>query len=133
MKTFASALGAATLVVFLGSAPALAVTSSGNQSHSVTFTTALAPQYYGAGEFDGVLHLTFGPHGIVSGWYRSVDVGVPRSVVGGLDGDKLWLDLGRDGLHDIQTTYENGKIVGGTYLGNQVYSFVATPTTTPQT
>ena len=132
MKTFVSALGATVLTVLLGSAPALAVSSSSNQAQSVTFDTAFAPQYFGAGEYDGVMHLTFGPHGIVSGWYRSVDVGIPRPVVGGLDGDKLWLDLGSAGLHQVETTYDRGKIVGATYLGDQPYSFTATPSTTPQ-
>jgi hypothetical protein len=94
----------------------------------VTFDTALAPQYYGAGEYDGVMHLTISPDGTVSGWYRSVDVGTIRTVVGGLDGTKLWLDLGGRSLFDIQGTYENGKIVASTFSGDELYTFTATPT-----
>jgi hypothetical protein len=121
-SVFVTALFASTFTP----APAPAEALATKDMSSLTFDTALAPQYYGAGEYDGVLYLKFGPHGIVNGWYRPDDVGEPESVIGGLTGNKLWLDLGRPGLHDIQATFEGGIIRGGTYLGNQVYSFKAT-------
>jgi hypothetical protein len=125
-----SVLVLATLLVgsLLGSSTTRAVFAAPNDTRTVTFDTAITPQYYGAGAYEGVLYLTFEPGGIVNGWYRPVDVGQPRNVIGGLTGDKLWLDLGETGLHDVQSTYENGKIVGATYIVNQPYSFVATPT-----
>jgi hypothetical protein len=114
----------------LASAPASAVTAPGPAStQSVTFDTALAPQYFGAGEYDGVLQLSISPDGSVNGWYRPVDAGMLRTVIGGLDGDRLWLSLGFGSPtpYSIYATYDAGKIVGSTYFGNQVYTFTATP------
>jgi hypothetical protein len=129
MKRFLTIASALVLASLLGSTTIRPVAAATSDTRTVTFDTAITPQYYGAGAYEGVLHLTFGPHGYVNGWYRPVDVGQPRDVIGGLDGDKLWLDLGEAGFHDIQSTYANGKIVGATYVGNQPYAFVATPTT----
>jgi hypothetical protein len=129
MKRFGMVLATLLIASLFGSTTTRAVFAAPTDTRTVTFDTAITPQYYGAGAYAGVLHLTFEAGGIVNGWYRPADVGQPRNVIGGLDGDKLWLDLGEAGLHDIQTTYENGKIVGATYLVNQPYSFVATPTT----
>lgn len=129
MKRSGMVLAALLITSVIGSSTTRAVVAAPPDPRTVTFDTAFTPDYYGSGAYEGVLHLTFQPGGIVNGWYRPVDVGQPRNVTGGLDGNKLWLDLGESGLHDIQSTYENGKIVGSTYLVNQTYTFVATPTT----
>jgi hypothetical protein len=142
MKTLVFALGTLLLAGALGGSPVGATVTGGTgtstsvtlptDGQSITFNTALTPDYRGAGEYDGVLHLTFGPHGIVNGWYRDADVGIAHPIVGGLDGDKLWLDLGRTGFHVVNSNYDGGKIVGSTYFDNQTYTFVATPTTKQQ-
>jgi hypothetical protein len=128
MKKLVLGLPMVLAACLLQSAPASAAGAPGSSARTVTFDTALTPDQFGAGEYDGVLHLTFEPGGIVNGWYRPVDSGFARNVVGGLDGDKLWLDLGSDGLHDINAKYDGGKIDGGTFIGNQTYTFVAKPT-----
>ncbi len=107
--------------------PALAVTTHATYPALVVYRTALVPQPYGAGEYAGVLNLTIAQNGIVSGYYRPEDVGQFTSVTGGLDGDHIWLDLGRDGLGHLEGTFSNGKIVASTFVGNQVYAFTATP------
>ena len=81
MKLPFAFLATLALAGSIGLAPAGAVSTSGDRI--VTFDTAFAPQYYGAGKYDGVLHLTIAPDGTINGWYRSVDEGRIRNVIAG--------------------------------------------------
>ncbi len=129
MKMPFALIATLTLAVGAGFAPASAVTHAGPVTlpESITLDTALTPQYYGAGEYDGVLHLTIEPDGAINGWYREADVGRIRTVIGGLDGNKIWLDLGTGNSVDLNGTFDGGKITASTYLGDQLYTFTATP------
>jgi len=120
--TYAGALAA----LLFSLATPLASTAMTTGDRSVTFDTALAPQYYGAGEYDGVLHLTIASDGAIMGYYRDGDTADVRTVFGGITGDRIWLDLGRGGP-PITGTYDGGKIVGYTYLEGQTFVFTAKP------
>jgi len=63
----------ATALACVVLAAPLAVSALSTKERTVTFNTALSPEYYGAGEFDGVLHLTFSRNGTIMGYYRDVD------------------------------------------------------------
>ncbi len=121
------AAGAALALVLGAGAPASAATAP---PAKVTFHTALTPEYYGSGEYDGTLNLNIGADGIVNGYYREEDTGKFRQVTGGISGDRIWLDLGYDGPH-LNGTYKDGKIVAYTpIIGPQPYKFTATPEAT---
>jgi hypothetical protein len=70
---------------------------------AAAWADASAPQHYQlktrevieheAGEYDGVLSMTIYPGGIVQRTYW-LDEGGYRGVVGGLEGDHIWLELG---------------------------------------
>jgi hypothetical protein len=128
---------AATAALTLGAlAPAAAATNLPDLPAHITFSTAITPAYFGGGEYAGTLNLTIAKDGSLSGIYRPEDTGMFRTVTGGLDGDRVWLDLGYDGPH-ITGTLRDGKIVGTTpyFLhsdgfdgpGSQPYNFTATP------
>ncbi len=126
-----NALAVATLGAALGLAtvgPASAAQSDAIAPGTHTYHTAFAPQYFGGGEYDGVLRLRVAADGAISGYFRNQDVGTFRNVVGGVSGSRVWLDLG-PGLaaSPIEATVKDGKIVGGTYTSGQPYSFVAVP------
>jgi hypothetical protein len=50
-----------------------------------------------------------------------------RSVVGGVTGQNIWLEIGDEHAIHVDGTYQHGTIVGYTYLDQQ-YKFEATPT-----
>jgi hypothetical protein len=47
-----------------------------------------------AGEYDGRMRLRISPDGIVSGTFMNTQGEVVSSVTGGLDGTKIWLQIG---------------------------------------
>jgi hypothetical protein len=84
-----------------------------SQSITANYTTKLVPQY-GAGEWAGSLTITTQPDGAITGTYRT-DAGDLIPVVGGRDGDHVWLDLGlRSALSIVGTVDESGEIHGAT-------------------
>jgi hypothetical protein len=72
------------------------------------FQTRLYDQLH-AGEYQGQLALTIYPSGIVQGNYRPYDGGF-RTVTGGLDGKRIWLDLGVDHPLHLTGTFSNGVL-----------------------
>ncbi len=130
-----TAVFAGALALGLGiagsSLPALAVTGTQalpQTTQHVTLATSLEPQY-GVGRYDGTLVLTISPDGIVNGTYRPWGEGNFRTVTGGTDGSRIWLDIGYLGRLHIEGTYANGKIVGSTFIADQPFTFSAAPTT----
>jgi hypothetical protein len=63
-----------------------------------------------AGEYDGRMRLRISPDGIVGGMFMDTE-GHISQVVGGLDGTKIWLQIG-DHLPSRQLTF-NGAFVNG--------------------
>jgi hypothetical protein len=91
-------------------------------------TTMAASDRVSAGAYEGTLYLNISKDGIVQGTYREADASGLRDVTGGLDGDKIWLQIGNRGGMHITGTYIDGVIVGYTYRG-QSFKFVARPVT----
>jgi hypothetical protein len=138
MNTFRVLASAAALLSF--ASPAGAVGHAGDSTMTLNATLVeINPQ--GAGALEGALQLRISPDGIVEGTYRPVDSGSLRNVTGGLTGNQIWLDIGDNGVIHIEGTYQNGKIVGYTYLDAphfgsdrpREYKFEATPASTPET
>jgi hypothetical protein len=133
MRTFsrfasAAALGVLTLGLVVARPSAAAASETGLAAGTYTFVTTLTPQFYGAGAYEGVLRLTVASDGGISGYFRNDDAGSVREVVGGVTGNRIWLDLeGSPASAPINGTVENGKILGGLYDGHQPFEFVATP------
>lgn len=63
-----------------------------------------------AGEFDGRLRMNISPDGIVGGTFMNTE-GRTALVTGGLDGTKIWLDLGASSAVGHRTY--NGTLVDG--------------------
>lgn len=66
-----------------------------------------------AGEYDGKLKLRVFPNGIVAGTFMDTQ-GHVSSVTGGLDGTKIWIDLGAaspTSAHLFVGTFADGKLV----------------------
>lgn len=87
---------------------AQAATTSSAEPQQLTFQTHMTQAMH-AGEYGGTMRVTIYPNGIVSGWFQPSDGGV-RSVTGGVDGDKIWFDIG--GVHSVhmEGTLRNGVI-----------------------
>ena len=65
-----------------------------------------------AGEYQGRLHMTVQPNGIITGWFTNTQ-GSISTVTGGVDGSKIWIQIGNAGMvggHYYQGTFVNGKI-----------------------
>ena len=82
----------------------------------------------GAGNYEGTLQLTVSKNGIVNGYYRPNGESF-NSVVGGLNGDEIWLDIGYNGGMHISGRLQGGKIVGSTFIGTRLFDFKASPQT----
>jgi hypothetical protein len=123
-----AALFAGLMPVGAWQTPALAL---GNGAiGNLTFTTTLVSVDHPAGAIDGTLRLTIGAGGTILGYYRGVDSGTFRQVSGGLDGDRIYLNI--SGLPPMTGIYENGTIVGYTLLHNDTNRFTALPAEQPQ-
>jgi hypothetical protein len=142
MKHFGTILATAVGLLVLAGAPAGAVGTS--TSAPQTFNAALVPvNPSAAGQIEGVLRIRITPDGFINGYYRMDDRGgAMRPVVGGLQGERIWLDIGSgfNAMH-VDGTYDNGKIVGYTHVlapwrGDPrypwQYRFVADVTSAPQ-
>jgi len=124
----AASLGALALGLAAAGSSAAAAAETGLAPGTYTYATTLTPQFYGAGAYEGVLRLTVANDGGIFGYFRYDDAGTVRSVVGGVTGNRIWLDLGGNvSTVPINGTVENGKILGGLYDGRQPFEFVATP------
>lgn len=146
---------AVALAFALGPCSAAAAPSQQNAGERhLTFTTKLTPATgLGTGHLDGSLTLTIGADGIVNGTYRDWDEGIPRTIKGGSHDQEIWFDiaglqrrglvgrvnsmqastgprtirgLGQQMLH-VAGTFKDGKIVGSTQVGDETYTFQATP------
>ena len=65
-----------------------------------------------AGEYQGRMRITVQPNGIITGWFTNTQ-GSISNVIGGLTGNKIWIQLGNAGIvgHDYyQGTFIDGKI-----------------------
>ena len=112
------------------------------------FSTKMTPSFpvtdY-AGAYLGTLHLNVANDGTVSGWYRAQDAGPVQPVVGGLDGDSIWFDIGnqtvvpRDngttelsGPLQVIGTLKHGRLEGSVDSGFSRLAFTAQQQTSPQ-
>jgi len=91
MNTFVRA-AAATAALLAAGLPAAGSAANMTQPMHYSFETQLTQRYH-AGGFAGSLSMTVRPDGTVTGWYTPID-GNPRNVVGGVDGTRIWLDIG---------------------------------------
>jgi hypothetical protein len=105
LRTLA-ATGILASVAFPLSARAAATTSADPQHYRLE---TVITQRYHAGEIDGTLTMTIYPSGIVQGQYRADDGNV-RNVTGGLDGERIWLDIGSNGNFRLSGTFKNGVL-----------------------
>ncbi len=117
-------LPAALLAASLAAVPAVA---GADEPH--LFKTTLVSVYHPAGVYEGTLSITFARDGTIFGFYRPVDSGQSKQVSGGLTGDHIHLDI--DGYLPIQGTYDDGTIVGYTFVDRDTDKFTATPTNEP--
>lgn len=84
------------------------------------------------GQVTGIMRLTFGSGGIVSGTYRDEFAGRILSVAGGLTGSNLWLSFGSRGGHQFRGTLNKDGSISGTlsnFRGPRQYHFTAVPST----
>lgn len=113
------AAGAFPLAAFAATTTDVAPLHYQMQSHLV--------ERYGAGEYQGRLSLTVYPSGIVQGLYRPDDGGF-RTVTGGIDGTKIWLDIGLTRPLHLTGTFSDGKLdMIASIPSPDTYTFKAAP------
>ncbi len=105
-----------------------ATTSDTSQVVHVDYDTSIAPLYGFGAPWTGTLQLTFNPDGILNGYYRPADNNNFVAVVGGRNGQDVWMDIGQKGVLHVTGKLQNGQIVGTAFQGNgfDQYKFVAT-------
>jgi hypothetical protein len=126
-------LAAAVLAFGLAASPSLpafaaVVTARDAQGVAhLNLDTQIVPQR-GAGYYGGTLKLTISRDGIVNGIYRPEDGdGGFHTVVGGLNGDQIWLNISYLGGLHVSGVLSGSKIVGGTFIGTHFFDFNASP------
>ena len=143
------------LAVTLGLSTLVAA-SADVSGRPLDFSTKMTPSFpvadY-AGAYLGTLHLNIASDGTVSGSYRAQDAGPVQPVVGGLDGDSIWFDIGDQTVAPsdnatvrlnapVQATVsgplqvigilKNGRIEGSVQSGFSRLAFTAQQQTSPQ-
>jgi hypothetical protein len=83
----------------------------------------------GAGEYDGRLRIRITPDGILNGSFMDTE-GHISDVTGGLDGTKVWIDLGHasPGQHYFNGTLIDGKLEAGATRGMHTWKLEGTAT-----
>jgi hypothetical protein len=84
-----------------------------------------------AGEFEGRLRMRITPDGIVAGTFMDSEGGL-SSIIGGLDGTKIWIDLGNaapTSQHLFNGTLIDGKLEAGAAHGLHTWTLEGTPRT----
>jgi hypothetical protein len=122
-------LSLAAGVVFLTLAvPAAA--SAAQAPSAAHYSTSMTELYGGNSPYTGALDITVSANGIVNGYYFPADYStmfVP--VVGGKNGDSIWLDIGSSQITHVEARVEDGALVGTAFTSaNAQYTFVAKPT-----
>ena len=82
-----------------------------------------------AGEYDGRLRIRISADGIVGGTFMDTQGGLSQ-VIGGLDGTKIWIDLGHaspTNQHLFNGTLIDGKLVAGAAHGIHTWTLEGTP------
>ena len=123
MKTSVSR-ACAGLILALAAFTAPAAASQPGPLHFSTTLTALT----GSSPYTGSLELTIQQDGTIRGYYFSEDYSllyVP--VVGGRDGESIWLDIGSNDILRVQARMHDGRIDGGAVSGATTYAFAAAP------
>ncbi len=126
-RALSAALLAAAFVT--GSAAAGSATTKGGPDQTYMYYDTQLRQTDGVGfraDFTGTLQLR-GDHGYLTGYYRRYGDGPFVPVTGGVQGDRVWLDIGR-GFH-LAGTERNGVIDAGGLVGTSDVTFHATPRT----
>lgn len=105
-----------------------------NAAKTVTYHTAYhqTTPTQTAGEVTGVMRLTFGPDGTVTGTYRDEFAGGFSSVAGGISGANIWFSFGRRAGHQFRGVVEKNGTISGTlsnWRGPRTYHFTAVPAT----
>jgi hypothetical protein len=123
MKKQLRILAAALGLLALAAAPAISATEP------TAYATALTQLYGSPAPYTGTLKLTIAENGSVHGYYFPSDGSswfIP--VTGGRNGDRIWFDIGDDGMYRVQGRVHDGTIVGTAFTrDNQQYTFVADP------
>ncbi|MBD5633455.1 MAG: hypothetical protein IAI49_03150 [Candidatus Eremiobacteraeota bacterium] len=136
MKLAKAALTALLCTTFSAVAGGFAIASETSApvtvyvAKTVTFDTSLvAVDHPSGGAYEGTLSITIGKSGTILGYYRPVDSGAFEQVSGGLDGDRIHLEIGAN--PPIDGVYRNGKIVGYTFVNELTHRFTAKVTGQP--
>lgn len=95
----------------------------------VHYATSLTPLHENA-PYTGSLELTYAPDGTIHGYYFTSDYSalyIP--VVGGVNGDRIWLDIGASDIMRVQGRVHDGVIDGGVIgpADDQSFTFTAAP------
>lgn len=118
---------AATVLALI--APAATMAAPAQTSAIQSYSTTLNAWNYGGANwpYPGTLKLQIWPNGIVSGWYSNYYDTSLIPVVGGEQGQHIWLDIGQNGELRISAHMQNGKLVGTAIEGDQFYDFAGNP------
>lgn len=130
MSTKIFQLAAFIAAVTMTSIPAVsqAATVQAQNPVKITYQTSMQSIPGPSAPWTGSLQLTINPDGIIQGWYHPADnMTALIPVNGGRNGERVWLDIGRQGSLHVSGTIRNGEITGsgidnGTH---QLFSFNA--------
>ena len=122
-------IGAAGLALALTLALPAMVFAAPAQTTAVNYNTTLSDWNYGGLAYpsSGQLKLQLHPDGTISGWYTNSDTISFIPVIGGENGQNVWLDIGQEGNLHVNAHLQNGKLIGSAVQGIHLFDFSATP------
>ena len=115
-------LGVLLLPVSAGAATSIPIGPSGEPYHLYHLDLRPIERPFLTPQPTGDVELDFGKSGIVSGYFRANDSGTFVLVTGGVDGSRIWLDIGSnatvdhfDGELQLDRITGTGRFAGGDY------------------
>jgi hypothetical protein len=92
--------------------PAFAYAATVQTTKTIDYATSIGPVVGFAVPYAGRLQIRTSAAGIITGYYRPADNNDFVPVTGAVDGNRVWMDIGREGGTRVNGTLANGKIVG---------------------
>jgi hypothetical protein len=120
---------ALALGALLAAIPALGFAAQAVTNKTVDYETAVKPIDSLAYPLTGTLQIRTSSDGIITGYYRPADNNDFIPVTGGVTGDHVWIDIGRNGAMRIQGQFKTGNIVGSATTPQGIMDFTASAPT----
>jgi hypothetical protein len=116
---------ALALGALLAAIPAMGYAAQATINKTIDYSTSMRPINTIDYPVTGELQIRTSKNGIITGYYRPADNNDFIPVTGGVNGDHVWIDIGRAGGTRINGQFKDGNIVGSAMTNHGIMQFTA--------